>query len=210
VLSFIAFTAACIAVAEWILRFHPKHSELARKFIHTSSACTIAAYPLFGISFQDLAIVAVGFIIALLAARKVNGLHFVSGVKRHSYGELYMPLSVLLLSFFDLGYPILAACYLTLGFSDACACLVGQGVKSPAYRLFGSGKSVAGTSAFLLTATPIVLLCLYLSGQPLDARLFISGAIVAAGAALAEAVGNAGSDNLFIPLSIAFSLHLLT
>lgn len=125
-LSFISFTAACIAWAEWILRFHPKYSELARKFIHTSSACAIAAHPLFGLSFKELSVVAVGFIIALLVARKVNGLHFVSGVKRNSYGELYMPLSVIVLSSFDLSYPTLAACYLTLGFSDACACLVGH------------------------------------------------------------------------------------
>lgn len=206
-LWFIAFTTASIAFAEWILRRHPRYSELARKFIHISSACTIAAHPLFGVTFNDLTIVAVGFIIALIVARRFNGLHFVSGVKRHSYGELYMPLSVIVLSFFDLSYPTIAACYVTLGISDACACLVGQGVKSPAYRLLGSGKSLAGTTAFLLTALPIVLLCMHLSGHAIDTKTFVACLLVAAGGALAEAVGNAGSDNLFIPVSVALSLH---
>jgi len=77
-------------------------------------------------------------------------------------------------------------------------------------KIFGivTGKSVFGSAAFLTSSFVISIIALYFNRGVFDLKTFWLALFVAVISTLAEMFSWRGSDNLTIPLSVAFTLLL--
>ncbi len=101
---------------------------------------------------------------------------------------------------------------LILGICDPMAAIVGMGMKKNNHqiRIFGiaTGKTVLGSGAFLISSFVISIIALYFKRGVFDLKTFWLALVVAVIGMLAEMFSWRGSDNLTIPVSVAFTLLL--
>jgi dolichol kinase len=200
-LAFVVSLIACFVLGE-LLHFARVNAELSRKSVHLGSCLLIAFYPRFGVNRRELAWIAIGFLFALAALRKSRLLRAIHLVKRRSWGDLLLPLSVFVLACSGASQQAFLAAYLVLGVADAAASVIGSRYGRRPLPLLRMSKTWLGSAAFL-TSCLIMLSLSVLTGDPLS-RLR-AGTIVALSLSLTvvEAVCSGGTDNLFVPLSAA-------
>ncbi len=121
--------------------------------------------------------------------------------ERRSMGEIYFAVGIAWLLVFAGENPLLFTIpVLILSLADAAAAIAGRLIASRALTGFMRGKTVAGCSAFFVTA---VLICMAMLGfyaeLPLSRIVFCSVAVAAA-SCLVEASSRNGLDNLAVPL----------
>jgi dolichol kinase len=187
-----------LLVIELVVRKTRRASELTRKTTHTLSALAVVTLIAF-CTLQQIAIIAAIFFVLLMVLRPKYVWNSLYAVERHSWGEILFPLGVLVAALLADDARTFIAVVLILGLSDTLASLVGQ--KLPRMKLpWVSHKTVAGSTAFLLSACAILAVVLR---EP-------DAAIVAALAmTIAEAVSHRGIDNLTVPLVGVIVLRLL-
>ncbi|MEI2456401.1 hypothetical protein [Lysobacter firmicutimachus] len=198
---------ACFLLGDLVRRFGAP-AEVSRKSVHVSSCLVIAAFPLFGIGYRELFWIAAGSFAAIALLRGTVLLRSIMGVERQSYGDLLLPLSLMVATSLDLSYPAFVAAYLVLGISDALAGVIGETYGRRRYTLFGHAKSYAGSAAFFLSGLAILVPAALWMGLPPAAALPVAMALGAA-LTLIEAFSHKGTDNLFLPLIAAISLQSL-
>ncbi|WP_064747766.1 diacylglycerol/polyprenol kinase family protein [Lysobacter antibioticus] len=198
---------ACFLLGDLVRRFGAP-AEVSRKSVHVSSCLVIAAFPLFGIGYRELFWIAAGSFAAIALLRGTVLLRSIMGVERQSYGDLLLPLSLMVATSLDLSYPAFVAAYLVLGISDALAGVIGETYGRRRYTLFGHAKSYAGSAAFFLSGLAILVPAALWMGLPPAAALSVAMALGAA-LTLIEAFSHKGTDNLFLPLIAAISLQSL-
>jgi len=189
-------------------------SEVLRKAMHVALGASALTYPwLFHDAAPPLLIAALTLSVLLTlrflpsARARLGGV--VHGVKRASEGDLWFPLSVVVVFGLASGNAVLYVIpILTLTLADAFAALVGSRYGHMRYdTLEGDQKSAEGSIAFFLIAffAAHVPLLMYTSVGRTESLLI--GLTFGFLVMLLEAVAWRGLDNLFIPVGGFFLLR---
>lgn len=189
--------------------------EITRKFAHFTATVAVVPFPYIFSSHWSVLILAIVFFIALFVTQFSKQLKSIHDIERKSIGSYLLPLSIyltfLLSNLLDNKF-IYILPMLILGICDPVAAIVGMGMKKNNHRIkiFGitTGKSLFGSGAFLITSFVISIIALYFNRGVFDFKTFWLAMTVAVFSMLAEMFSWRGSDNLTIPLSIAFILIL--
>lgn len=195
------------AVAEIMVRAKLP-PEIPRKIAHSWSCCVIAGFEVFGLSLADLVPIAAAFCVLLFVVRRFKLMRSLVSVDRKTYGEVYLPVAVLILASLNIDAVAFSIAFLILGISDTAASLIGQMFRSPPYQLFGSHKTWAGTAAFLVCTYFVLHMTLFgVMGMP-QVIFLIKIVCMSLLIALSESAGRHGSDNLLIPLTSALVIRV--
>jgi phytol kinase len=185
--------------------------EMQRKIIHVMTGLYALILPLI---FKDLwpvfllvALSVATMLVLRLARFSSDGLSSVlHAVKRPSYGEIYLSLTVGLLFFRSQGAPVLYMLpILILTLSDAAAALVGSAYGRRRYLIADGVKSIEGTVACFIVTWLVAMIALMLMTDIAELNVIVLSFLIAAFATLIEADSWRGLDNLFVPIGV----HLL-
>jgi phytol kinase len=211
-IAVLAIVAVFVTAEVWHRSLRPS-LETTRKFVHLGTGLICLTFPfLFTTAWSLVALVAV-FAPMMAGARALGLFVCITGVKRRSEGGLFF-LGAIWLVFWigsSTAHPeFYGASVLVLAVGDALAALVGERFGRHPYRVEDSRRSFEGSAAFLLSATAILFLSLWLGGGREFGMALLSALYVSAILAVLEAVSLQGSDNLWIPLaSMAILLNLV-
>lgn len=183
-------------------------SETQRKLIHVATGLFAIALPFVFHERWPLAILlGLSLVVMVLlrsSHRAVVGLGTtLHGVKRDSYGEIYLVLAVGFLAFRveeDLVLYVLPLLVLTL--ADAAAALVGVSYGRRKLKVEDGAKSVEGTVAFFTTTWLIAMIVLLLMTDATRLSVVLLSLMIAAFGAIVEVNSWKGLDNLFIPIGL--------
>jgi phytol kinase len=207
-----------LAVMLGAVRLHQKtahpHPELARKLLHVGMGLVAVSFPwLFDRSWPVLVlgVLSFGLMVALRTVKILRGSVgcVVNDVNRASFGDLYFPISVLVLFHLYLWSPEVSATLrlmlyciplLLLTLADAAAALVGVHYGYLRYSTSEGVKSTEGSLAFFLCAFFCVHVPLLLATDIGRPQTLLIALLLAWLATLFEAVAWAGLDNLVLPL----------
>lgn len=186
-------------------KYKPK-SELSRKFIHIVSGVAVAGLPLI-LTFREIQFLSALFILFMIISKNINIYKSIHSVERKTLGEIYFPISVLLLATFFPNTFIFSYGLLVMAFSDGFASLFGQKFGIKKYKII-SEKSFIGSYVFFVTTFIITFLLLQLlSFNAYD--VFLISLIFSIILTFCEAVLGFGIDNLIIPLLAAILMNLI-
>lgn len=214
-LSGIIFTI--IVISEFIRRKLHWAQEVTRKLVHISVGLLLLITPLLLETSFPLLCIAVFFTVFNYIALRKNllpGIH----IDRKNLGTVYYAFSFLLLIlFFWEGYKIIIiASMMTMAVGDAAAAITGHSIKKPhSYILIRDQKSWEGSIAMFLVSLVAIYatFLLYPSFVHLQhfnlVYLFFIAVLASIVATAAEALGDRGNDNLFVPLLTAIVLYFL-
>lgn len=216
-LVFFGFISLFIGFAEVIRKALRWSAETTRKMVHVLVGILVSLAPFIISDMRLVILLAVIFMIVNYLALKSKAFEGMHATERVSYGTLYFPLAFALLVwiYWDRNPAILLTSMLILAFADTMATVVGERV--PAERkfiLWSDPKSLAGSTAFFVTAFAVVAIALpwftlLMGAAPLGLGLILTIAgLTAFFAALTEAVSRQGSDNLTLTLAAAFMMDI--
>jgi uncharacterized protein (TIGR00297 family) len=206
-----------LLLAEITRKYFHWSGEVTRKLTHIGTGLLVFFSPLFlsskvppvtlGLFFAALDFMAIQF-------HWLKGIH---GTTRKTYGTVYYPLAFAALTFlcWDVDKPALMLAMAVLALGDAAAGMVGENLKNPVrYNLLGDEKSVEGSVVMFVISFLVILAGFYylslIDFFDGSLKLLLSTALVAATVAtVAEGVSIRGSDNMTIPLSVAFVVHMM-
>lgn len=191
---------------------HAWPAELQRKIIHIGTGLFAMALPwLFADDWPIYVILGLAMgVMAVLRLPMVRqrglgtALH---GVKRRSYGDVLLAISVGLCLQFSEREPILyllPLAVLTLG--DAAAALAGSAYGRRFFAVEGGHKSFEGSTIFFLVTMLLAMICLLLLTDVPRAQVILLAVLVSAFATLVEADSWRGYDNLFLPMGVLIFL----
>lgn len=194
----------CVLVfAEYVSRAKRIHAELTRKFVHMSVGTFVAFWPFF-LTWDQIKLLSIAFFIVVSLSIKFNVFRSIHAVDRNIIGELFFAMVIGILAFISRDKWVFMAAMLNLSLADGMAAIVGilkgQGNQ---YKIFGRAKSLAGTTAFLVTSTAISIF--YVALGPAAAGVTVL-AVVPLIATLSENVAVHGTDNLVMPLLLGLVL----
>ena len=205
-----------IAVSEWIRSRLNWPAEFTRKLVHILVGLLAFFLPLLLTTSLPIVILAIFFTLSNLIAIKLDLLKGMHGV-RESYGTVYYPLALLVLTLF--AWPdqklIIITAMLILGLGDALAAIVGESISKPhQYQLVGDAKSFEGSATMLFVSMLVTFGVLsYYTSQlhqlehPGMLVLVWTVIVTAIFATAAESLSYKGSDNLSVPLAAALMLY---
>jgi dolichol kinase len=190
--------------------------EITRKFAHFTATVAVVPFPYIFSSHWYVLVLAFIFFVALFVTQYSKQLKSIHDIERKSIGSYLLPAAIyftfLISNLLDNKF-IYILPMLILGICDPMAAIVGMGMKKNNHqiKLFGvaTGKSIFGSGAFLFTSFIISLIALYFHRGLFDFKTFWLAAVIAVISSLAELISWRGSDNLTIPVSVAFGLLLL-
>lgn len=188
--------------------------EWSRKAVHVGMGLACAAFPWLFTEFWQVAVTVAGATALLLAVRFVPALQMrfgsvLGGVGRSSLGDVFFPLSVLLL-FAQAGRePVFYVVpMLLLALADAAAALVGTSWGRRSFTADEGLKTWEGSLAFLAVALLCVAVPLLIARSELGWRIGLVALCIALVTMLLEASAWRGLDNLFVPLAALVMLRL--
>ncbi len=185
--------------------------EMQRKIIHILTGLYTLALPFIFTQlwpvFLLVALSVATMLVLRLARFSAAGLSSVlHAVRRPSYGEIYLSLSVGLLFFRSQGQAVLYVLpILILTLSDAAAALVGSAYGKRRYLIADGVKSLEGTLACFVVTWLVAMIALMLMADIAEINVIVLSFLIAAFATLIEADSWRGLDNLFVPIGV----HLL-
>ena len=196
--------AIVVATALAVRRRWPDQREWSRKVVHIGTGPVVLLAWALGISRWVALPAAIAVTVATAINHRFRLLPAVEDVGRHSYGTIAYGASIaLLLALFWPSQPLaVAAGVLVMAIGDGLAGLLGPQLNSPRWRLFGQGKSLAGTAAMALGALAVLTLLQQTALiQGLAAPNLPNLMLIAALATALEQLSAFGIDNLSVPLS---------
>jgi phytol kinase len=199
-LTILAVFAALVA-NEWWWRGRT-HGEISRKAVHIVIGTFVAFWPLF-LTWRQIEILSLAFVVVVSISQKLQLFRTIHSVQRPTWGELFFGLSVGLVAFATHSPAIYAVALLNMSLADGFAAIAG--VKygaSNAYMVFGARKSIAGSVAFALVSTMIIVSF----ALQQHTGFHFSFVLLVVGATFLENLAVRGLDNLLIPLMMAFVL----
>jgi phytol kinase len=204
------WTIAAIAVvflilifAEYLSRYKGVHSELTRKIVHVLVGVFVAFWPFF-LSWRQIQLLSVLFLVAVLVSIKLNIFNSIHAVSRNKMGEVLFAVIIGLLAFISTNQWVFAAAMLHLSLADGLAAVVGLAYgEGNSYRIMGRTKSLAGSLAFFFSSLAIMIWYVSFSGVQPSA---VSVLWLPIAATIAENLSGEGTDNLVIPLLVALVL----
>lgn len=217
-LVWIVAVFAVIGIVESILNKLRRDNEATRKLLHIMHAIGLAGLA-FIVPMQWVALFELFFLVTTLTTRYLHvhydnhwkWVHYLGKtyrVGRQSYGEILMPIGLIIAALVAHSEWEFAGTVLIMGLADAAAALIGKKWgKSTSYKVFGQTKSLLGSLAFLVVALAVLLgyaalAPTYEGNLPLLLAMaaFLTGV---------ENVGVYGSDNLLLPLAAIWMFNLL-
>lgn len=204
-----------IVLSEWIRRHLLWTGEVTRKIVHIGTGVLIffACHELQ--SGLPLILIGAFFTVFNFLCVRWNWFEGMHSPGRHSFGTVYYPLSftILVILFWDNQRFIIAGSMMVLAMSDALAALVGQKMPKPhVYYLSVDKKTLEGSAAMGLSAWPVLVMTLYyfnVTVPPGVSGLWLC-LLIAMVAMITEAISAKGSDNLTLPLAVAWMLMIST
>lgn len=184
---------------------------LSRKVLHVGAVGACALAPMLLQDSTTLSVVVLGAEVLLLLAVG-SGRFFREASGRPGWGIVLFPMPNLVLLWL---FPtpdhrwLITVPMLILALSDAAAAVFGILLRSPAYHLTSDRKSLAGSAAFTLTTTAILLLWPSPLGAWPVTHMLAAALLLSVLLAAAEALGSAGWDNVWIPTGAAAMLVAL-
>ncbi len=206
-----------IGLAEIIRRLVHWSAEATRKLVHILVGVLVAATPFVFQSQWPPVVLGGAFAMLNYFAIRYGFFKGMHGGDRRSYGTVFYPLSfvILTLALWHHHKVIFVASMLIMALADAAAAIVGERIQKPRVLHFGpEPKSLQGSAAMFLVSFFIVLICLLVAARfgLYDfsiGRILVMTLIVGVIATVAEVVSFRGSDNLSVPLSVAFVMYYL-
>lgn len=209
----ILFGVICVVLLVFIAGFVRKigqkynlSSETQRKLVHVSVGLFSLCLPLF-FNKTSFAIFALCALIALLMLRfspiKNTYGAAVHSVKRSSWGDILLLVSVSVLFFLSKGDPVLYVLPLAvITISDACAAVIGTEYGRLKFGTNDRKKSVEGTVVFFVVTWIVCAIILIMTPTIPRESIISLTTIISSFSALVEASSWHGLDNLFVPLGI--------
>ena len=191
--------------------------ETTRKIVHIAVGVFVASTPFLLKSMYP--VLSLGILFAVfdfIAVRRhwLNGMH---STRRISYGTVFYPLSIVIITLWlwD-SYPLIYInSILIMAIPDALAAVVGEHIANPYEYYFGPEKKSVQGSVTMFLSTLIILVSGFLFLSPVFEhqwsliQIFWTVVITAFLATAGEMVSVRGSDNFTVPLISAFSLFYL-
>lgn len=173
-----------------------------RRFIHIGTAMVAGFAPLFATRDQ-LIIVCIFFIVLLLLGRSYTLFLAIHGVDRKSFGDIYLPLGVILsaLIFLPQDIHVFQFGIFIMGISDAVAGFVGEKFGKHNIEVYNNKKSIEGSIAFFICS-----LILTFAFFPFVGYQIVVIPIILT---MTEFGLVHGFDNLILPIIAAFLAQLL-
>jgi len=204
-----------LGIAELVRKIMMKPPEYTRKFVHIFVGLIVSICPLLFksnvqlIALSSLFIIINGF---LIKSNKIASMHVTT---RKSYGTLYFPFSVLILSYFWWDKPIsFILAILVMTISDPIAAIIGKNGQT-VYMPWRDQKTRRGSLAMFGSTLIIIMLGTDLLTRIYGAAFFIPFPVLigvsiftALSATLAESVSYRGSDNLSTPIVTFLSYEI--
>jgi len=200
-------------IGEFIRRKLGRGNEDTRKLIHAIHGLTVISWlflanEAFIIGFEIIFFVSM-FVFKVITKRWPHLLGWVYQVGRNSYGEFFYPLGVISVLLISDSMWFSVAALLQLAVADAAAAIIGKAFGgNNSYKVFGGTKSVAGTTAFVLSSAALLAVIL-LPTQPRGLALVLIVGGLPFVLASFENISIKGSDNLTIPLATIVVLEVL-
>jgi len=194
---------AILVFAEYLSCYKGLHSELTRKFVHIFGGVFIATWP-FYLSWGQIQLLSVLALITGIISIKLNIFSSVHAVKRNAVGEVMAALVIGILAFLCDDPWIFAAAMLNLSLADGLAAIVGLafGDKN-SYKVLGETRSIAGNIACFTASFGIMLLYIFAGDNNVGLLALVGLPLLVTAA---ENFAIKGTDNLIIPLLVAFTL----
>ncbi|HEX3568133.1 MAG TPA: hypothetical protein VHT70_00455 [Candidatus Saccharimonadales bacterium] len=194
-----------LVVAEYFSRTGRVHSEITRKFVHMTVGTFVATWPFF-LSWRDILLLGCAFLFVVTASVQFNIFRSIHSVNRNAVGETLFAIVIILLAALSHDRWIFMAAALHLSVADGLAAVVGTTMKhrSGRYFVFGSPKSIAGTTTFFIVSAIIVSVYAHATHQHNWGALILLPGLATA----AENIGGYGFDNLLVPLIVMAVLRL--
>ena len=204
-----------LGMAEFIRHYIKLAPESTRQFVHIFIGLIVASGPLIfkaNVQLMTLSILFIVINMILLMSGKVKSMH---ATERKSYGTVYFPMAVLIMSYFWWDKPIsfiLAIIVLTI--ADPTAAFIGKNGRTT-FIPWRDKKSRRGSLAMFGITIMIIML-----GTDILARVYHAAFLIplpvliglsiftAFSAALAESISFRGSDNLSTPLITFLSYEI--
>ncbi len=189
-----------LVISEMLWRHKKLSDEMTRKIVHISVAVFVAFWPYY-MSYHWIQFLAIAFLAVIIFSRYMHIFKGILHVKRKTYGDMFFPLSILILAILQPNKLVFTIALLNIGLSDGIAALVGQKYgKKNKYKIFGQTKSVAGTLAFIFISY-LIIIAAKLFHPHLDVGLtWLNMLIIPPILAFVENVSVYGADDLTIPL----------
>ena len=183
--------------------FKKKGKEVTRKYIHIMLSNIWFISLAFFDNFIIAAILPMLFVIINSLSYKYNLIKIMEREdKKEGIGTVYYAISLTILSLvtFYINKPILALPgILIMGYGDGLAAVVGQSIKSKSFNIFGSTKSIAGsTTMFIVSLIISVLIFAFIGVDYLIGKSILIAFI----ATILEAISVKGLDNITVPIII--------
>ncbi|MCB4399596.1 diacylglycerol/polyprenol kinase family protein [Synechococcus sp. MU1625] len=200
-IAILCWMAMVTAGAVLCRRLHPNQRELSRKIVHIGTGAVVPMAWVFQIPFVVAIPVAMVITLATAINHQWRFIPAVEDINRNSYGTIAYGIAIttLLLLFWPTRADAVSAGVLVMALGDGLAGLIGRGVDSPKWELFGQTKSTVGTMT-MAGVTGLVLIGLARwSGADLPLPAAFSMVAIATGL---EQLSWRGLDNLSVPLSV--------
>ena len=194
------------------------NSEFGRKLVHITIGLVVTICPFLFKSNIQLILLSSIFIGFNLIIFNLNIFKTIHHTNRNSYGTIYFPLSVLILSSFFWDKPIsLILSILVMTLADPIAAIIGGKGKNT-YTPWIDKKSRRGFMAMFSTTLIIIMLGTDLLARIYGATFFIpivvllgASVFTAFSSTLAESISFKGSDNLSVPIVtfLSYEIYLI-
>jgi|SRR5688572_13508371 len=192
-----------LLLAEYLSRYRGVHSELTRKLVHTLVGVFVAFWPFF-LSWRQIQMLSLAFLIVVLVSIKLNIFGSIHAVKRNVMGEILFAMIIGILAFISTDEWIFTAAMLHLSLADGLAAIIGLGYgDNNSYKVLGETRSLAGSLAFFFSSLAIMMFYTVAGGMSYSGMTLIGLPVIAT---IAENFAIKGTDNLVIPLLVAFTL----
>lgn len=202
---------------EWIRWVTDWPAETTRRMAHVGTGLLVFMAPLFMVSpVPALVLGSIFTVVNFLAVRR-GWFRSMHDTQRRTYGTVYYPLAFTVLAglcWVDHKMVVMLSMGV-LAVGDVMAAWVGGRVRKPhRYNLGGDAKSWEGSAVMLMASFLVILACLYYLFQigvyqgNAETALWLA-LIAAVVATVAEGISVQGSDNLTIPLGVAWVVYLM-
>ncbi len=200
----IVAVAVLLICSELWYRARGLESEFSRKFIHITVGSFTALWPFF-MSWNNIRFLSISFLVVVAASKYLKVFTAIHSVQRPTWGELFFAMVAGALTFATNNKWVFAAALLQMSLADGFAAVVGiRYGKNNRYKVFGHIKSYAGSATFFVFSAAILIALSHFSAYHIGlARIGLISLV----ATFIENVGVRGSDNLLVPLAVAFLIR---
>ncbi len=195
--------------AEGLRRTKRLKPESSRKLVHILSGVIIATWPYY-IDTNIIVALAGLMFLTVLASMRLGIFTAIHSVSRRTIGELFFPIGIAAAALIANETWIFTVAILHMSLADGFAAIVGTSAnKSRKYKVFGYVKSYAGTTTFFVASVLIMIFAAIFNPEYFRSDTWLILVWLPVTATVIENVAPYGSDDLFVPVIVAFVLNLL-